>query len=178
LARYSITIEADSLPELIGAVTSAADLLQSGDARQAMVNEVVQLAVPAMIEQPPFPDGSYSPALAAPPEPDYVAAGLTQHQAIQARQAFSQPQVLQPQMVPAQMAGMHPVTQLQAQSAPPVYQPAQSAAEQRAQALPFCPIHQLEMVWKGGALSKNGKQMPLWSCPNKDCREAIWPPRA
>jgi hypothetical protein len=164
--KYSLTITADSLAELTGAMTDAADLLQSGDARQTMVNDVVQLAVPAMVEQPPMPESSYGPALAMPPEPDYVAAGLTQHQAIQARQAFSQPTY---QQMVTHAEGGPPPMQQQAQTHP------QLAA---AQGQPFCPIHQQQMVWKGGALSKNGKALPLWSCPNKDCREAIWPPRA
>jgi hypothetical protein len=44
--------------------------------------------------------------------------------------------------------------------------------------VPHCPIHQQPMIWKGGALSKNGKAMPLWSCPDTTCKQAIWPARA
>jgi hypothetical protein len=148
-----VTIEADSLPELVGALTSAADLLQSGDARQAMVNEVVQLAVlaePHAADQPPLPQ---------PPAPDYVGTGLTDFQQMQVRQAQAQLQV----PVPTSFA-------------PPA--PAMATSPAQPDQTPFCPIHQLHMIWKGGALSKNGKAMPLWSCPDTTCKQAIWPARA
>ena len=179
MPSYRITIEAQSLPELVGAVTEAASLLQSGDARQAMVAEVAQLAAP-------FPDAiAGTPLDLAPvglptPAPDYVAAGLTEHQQMRVRQAQSEPAAPMVQaMVPAAMAGMHPMTQVQAATAPAAYQPAQTIAAAQAEAtqVPFCPIHMLQMVWKGGAISKSGKQLPLWSCPEKTCREAIWADR-
>ena len=181
MPSYRITIEAASLSELTGAVTEAASLLQSGDARQAMVSDVAQLAeqLTSQPDQPPWPaEASINAPLPLPP-PDYQAAGLTEHQVMQVRQAQSQPPPPAQQQMAAAMAQMHPMTQAQAPTAPVMYAPPTTivGAQQEAATVPFCPIHQKQMMWKGGGLSKNGKELPLWSCPDRSCREAIWPAR-
>ena len=143
MRKYQLTVEADSLAELTGAVTEAAVLLQAGDTAELMtLAEAPAPALPNGAEQPPLPT----------PPPDYAAAGLTDWQAIRARAAGA------------------------AATAPaPVAVSAVPAAALNAAGKPFCPIHQAEMVWKGGGLSKAGKGLPLWSCPDRSCREAIWP---
>lgn len=142
MPKYQLTVTGDSLPELVGAVTEAAALLQEADAE--------------LTEAQPLP-------LPMPPAPDYVAAGLTEQQALEMRQRASGAAVyVPPAEAPPVMAGV------------PVANPQPAA---NGPAVPVCPIHAKEMVWKGGQLSARGKPLPLWSCPQPYCKEAIWPAR-
>lgn len=148
-----MTITADTLQELTGRLTEAAAVLQAGDQGVAIVAELAPLA-----EAPA--DNGVRPAAIPTPEPDYQAAGLTEWQAVQARAAAPEAIYVPPQAAVA--------------VAPLPTAPAQAPAPTGP---PVCPLGHGVMVWKGGALSKSGKGLPLWSCSNANCREAIWPPR-
>lgn len=169
-AKYVLTVQGDTLPELIGALLEAASVMSNADTGSAIAAELAPLAAPfpdavagTPLDVAPYPNSAIPPApqiqngapLPTPP-PDYQAAGLTEWQAMQARAAAAA--VAPPPIVPA------------AAAPPPNVAGAQPAR-------PHCPVHLREMEWKGGVLSKSGKALPLWSCPDRNCREAIWPPR-
>jgi hypothetical protein len=168
LPRYSLTVEADSLAELTGALTSAASMLQAGDASDALATELAPLAAPQAqqaLEQPPLPL----------PPPDYAATGLTDWQAMQVRQAQSQPAAQAPAGLPFHTLGELMAPPPAPQAPAPV---AVATSPATPNGVPHCPIHQREMTWKGGVINpKTGRQQPLWSCPDTACRQAIWPPR-
>lgn len=164
-----MTVTADSLPELVGALTDAASLLQAGDHESGLAAELAPLvngAAQAAMTAAALP-------LPQPPPPDYVAAGLTAQQAYLAQQqAAGAAMYVPPQDAPPIGAGIAPVAVPQPQPAQPLQQPPPNLPR------PFCQLHQKEMVWKGGGLSPRGKNLPLWSCPQPYCKEAVWPPSA
>ena len=145
MPRYQMTVAADSLGELIGQLVEMAALLEFSGSQLAMSAELAPLAE--------LPEPAHLQGIPLPvPPPDYEATGLTNHQQMQVRQYQSQPAVA---VVPAPVMATSPAT---------------------PDGIPVCPIHQRPMTWKGGAISqKSGKSLPLWSCPDTNCRQAIWP---
>ena len=80
MPKYRLIVDGDTLAEIAGAVTEAAQYLQNADLGEQL----------AGLADPPRPNGAEQAPLPLPP-PDYAGAGLTAHQAAQAQAAAPSP---------------------------------------------------------------------------------------